>query len=686
MSEVVTCETREGVALITVANPPVNALVQPVRAGIDACLTLALEDESVGAIVIGAEGRTFPAGTDVRDFQREADRPRLGEVCARIEASPKPVIAAIHGTAVGGGLELALACHYRLAASGTQFGAPDVMLGVVPTAGGTQRLPRLVGPARALEMLLSGRPVKAKQAERAGLIDKMIRKNVGQAAFGAARNMAKAGQKPRPTRDWTGGFTAPDAYLAIVAARRSALEGPLRAPAKVVDLVEAALLLPFEVGLSMERAAYEDLVHGDQARGLRHAFLAERRSARPPRAAARALDHVVILGQGAEAAWASRACLEAGLPVLLAEPDAPARLALRTRIVADYAADVQAGRLAADDRDRALERLDTGGESVHPAPGGLMLATGEAAAATESLTRAASTAPPGTVLALGAVGADPGAVARATERTGDVLGLVLPPPAHRTGLVELSLPEGAPADLAATGCAFARATDRIPVRLEGAVAGQLCGRLEGALFAAAEVLALTGTPPAAVDGALREAGFAHGPFERADRGWLRPLDAPGGESRLRARMAGAGWSGRAAGQGFYGWGPDGTCHGTPPEVLRLIGALREASRIPAAVTPPAPGEILRRCLIAMANAGARLLSEGVVKRPSDVDVAAIHGLGLPRWLGGPMAMADGLGLLHVRNLMRAWAGSGDLSLALWTPDPLFGELLRTGRDFGDLNG
>ena len=235
MSETVRYETREGVALITVSNPPVNALVQPVRAGIDAALARALADPGVGAIVIRAEGKTFPAGTDVRDFHRDADRPRLGDLCARIEAAPKPVIAAIHGTAVGGGLELAMACHYRLALAGTRLGLPDVMLGVVPAAGGTQRLPRLIGPARALEMLLSGRPVLAKQAEAAGLIDKMVRKNLDRAAFGTARNMAQAGQPPRPTRGVKRGLRDPGAYLAVVAGRRSALDkAPEAAPARIV--------------------------------------------------------------------------------------------------------------------------------------------------------------------------------------------------------------------------------------------------------------------------------------------------------------------------------------------------------------------------------------------------------------------------------------------------------------------
>jgi 3-hydroxyacyl-CoA dehydrogenase len=177
-----------------------------------------------------------------------------------------------------------------------------------------------------------------------------------------------------------------------------------------------------------------------------------------------------------------------------------------------------------------------------------------------------------------------------------------------------------------------------------------------------------------------------GPFQKADRGWPHFSDAPGGDSRLLARMRDAGWTGRAAGQGFYRHDTDGARLGTAPEALRLIGALREASRVPAAVSPPDAGEIQRRCLLAMANAGARLVEGGAVACPADVDLAAIHGLGLARWLGGPMATADETGLLHARNLMRGWAGSGDLSMAVWTPAPLFDATIREGRDFGDLNG
>lgn len=690
MSEAVRYETRDGVALITVANPPVNALVQPVRAGIDAAVSRAIEDRDIGAIVIRAEGRTFPAGTDVRDFDREADRPRLGEVCARIENAPKPVVAAIHGTALGGGLELALACHYRLALAGTQFGLPDVLLGVVPTAGGTQRLPRLIGPARALDMLLSGRPIKAKQAERVGLIDKMIRKNLDRAAFGTARNMARAGQPPRPTRARTEGMRDPVAYIAVVAGRRSALtETPVAAPAKVVQLVEAALVLPFEAGLAMERAAYEDLVHSPVARGLRHAFLAERRTVRDharATAAPREVEHVTVLGQGAGAARAARAWLAGGMPVLLGDPDEPVRLALRARIVADYTDDLRAGRIDSEDQDAELSRLQTTGSPGEMAGGGLVIATqGNPDSLRAEIGRAGAEAPAGTLLALAAP-ADLDEMERLAGRPGDVFGLYMPAPADRTRLVELAVPKGEREDLVATGIALARRLGKIPVVVTDGVAGQVTGTLEGALFAAAEVLALTGTDPAVIDAALRGAGMALGPFEMADRGWLSPVDAPGGDSRLLARMKDAGWTGRAVGQGFYHYDKDGTQQGVARETRRLIGALREASRVPGAVSTPDEADIRRRCLLAMANAGARLVERGVVARPSDVDVAAIHGLGLARWLGGPMEAADQVGLLLARNLMRDWSGSGDLSMDVWTPEPLFDELIRRGETFDSRNG
>lgn len=689
-----------GVLVATLARPPVNALNDQLIAAIDSVVDQAIADDRVSVLHLRSSLPVFSAGADLALIQACFATPEgpdamtdvvraMQRLYARLEAAPLLTLAEIGSTALGGGLELALACHYRLALAGTQFGLPDVMLGVVPTAGGTQRLPRLVGPARALEMLLSGRPVMAKQAENAGLIDKMIRKNLDRAAFGTARNMAREGQPPRPTRAWTRGLRDPGAYLAIVDARRSALSGaPETAPAKVMQLVEAALLLPFDTGLAMERAVYEDLVDSPEARGLRHVFLAERRCAREhSRADARPrkVEHAAVLGQGAEAARVARACLAGGLPVLLAEPDGPVRLALRARIVADYAQDVRAGRTATEDRDAQLELLQTAGTLNDLAEAAIVIATERNPEVQRAeLARAAAEAPAGTLLALGA-GADLDEMARNSGRADDVLGLHMPPPAQRTRLLELAMPNGAAADLVTTGIAFARRIGRVPVVLARGTAGQLTGALEGALFAAAEVLALTGADLTAIDAAVRGLGLPLGPFEKADRGWLHPVDAPGGDSRLLARMQGAGWTGRAAGQGFYLYGTDGAAQGVAPEARRLIGALREASRVPAAVSKPDEDEIRRRCLLAMANAGARLVKRGVVARPSDVDVAAIHGLGLARWLGGPMEAADQLGLLHARNLMRSWSGSGDLSMAVWTPAPLFDALVRTGGDFDSLN-
>ncbi|MCB1328577.1 MAG: hypothetical protein KDK28_03580, partial [Maritimibacter sp.] len=491
-------------------------------------------------------------------------------------------------------------------------------------------------------------------------------------------------------RGWTRGLGDPAAYLAVVEGRRAALEhAPEAAPAKLVQLVEAALLLPFEAGLAMERAIYEDLVHGAEARGLRHAFLAERRAARAVAEAGTEplpqIATVAVLGQGAQAARIARACLSAGLQVQLAEADDPARLALRARIVADYAGDVQAGRLGSGERDRALAALDSKGGLGALAEATLLIATeGDPDSLAADLARAGAEAPPELPLALAVAGGDIAEAARAYGGTGRVTGFYLPAPAHETRAVELTLPPDAGPALAPVALALARALGKATVRSDAGVVGALTGALEGALFAAAEVLALTGVGIAEIDAAVRATGLS-GPFERADAGRLRPVGAPGGDSRLRARMQDAGWTGRAAGQGFYSYGPEGAPPGEAPEARRLIGALREASRVPAALAPPDPDEIRRRCLLAMANAGARLVARGAVARPSDVDVAAVQGLGLARRLGGPMAQADEIGLMHARTLMRSWTGAGDLSMAVWDPAPLFDELIRAGERFESRN-
>ena len=677
--DLVRFERRGPVAWIIIANPPVNALIQPVRAGIDACLARAIADPEIGAVVIAGAGRTFPVGTDVREATRAADQPSLGALCTRIEDAPKPVIAAIHGTALGGGLELALACHIRLARAGAQLGLPDVMLGLVPNAGATQRLPRLVGAGPALEMLLRGLPLKAKPAAKAGLIDRMIRNDFDAAVGATAANIARSRDAPRPTRARTSGLGDPKTFLDTIAARRAGLADDRRAAAhRLVDLVEAALLLPFEAGLAMEHAAYHDLVDGPQARALRHIFLAERRAGRNLGAAAApgALAQVALLGHGDRAAGVARACLAGGLPVFAVDGDEANRLALRARVVTGLAADVRAGRIRAADQDAMLDRFDLTGD-LESCGAALVIVAAEAGEARRAALARAGAAWPGAVVAIAEEAGDRADFARVEGRGGDMFAYHLPSPARRTRLIELAIPPGAAPELSATAAAFARVISRYPLTVQGTGAGLVTATLDGALFAAAEALVLAGLDFAAVDAALTEAGFEAGPFERADRGWSDNALPPDGSSLLRERIAGASSRGR-----FYlGSAVPGARGEAAPEARALVAELRRAAGQGEGAPMPDASEIVLRCILALANAGARLLARGVVRGAAEIDLACVHGLGMTRLLGGPMQAADQTGLLHARTLMRGWAAESPRACAVWDPAPLFDDLIRDGRQF-----
>jgi 3-hydroxyacyl-CoA dehydrogenase len=689
MSDVVGYRVREGVALITVDNPPINALSHPVRAGLLGALEAALGDPDVGAVVIQAEGRTFPAGADLRDFQARIEAPTLGEVCRAIEDCPKPVLAAIHGTALGGGLELALACHYRLAHVEAQLGLPDVALGAVPTAGASQRLPRIVGAKTALDMLISARPISAEGAMRIGLIDKVIQKNLGRAAFGSARNFVGSGTAPRPTRARREGMRDPKAYLETVEARRAALAEDRRDAAhKAIDLVEAALLLPFEAGLELERVSFEDLVESDQARGLRHIFLAERRTAREPALApvrARRIERIGVVGTGRLASEIARAALAARLRVTLQADDGAALAAAQARIEAGLAREVERGRLGAAKRDAQLAWLTAATDPEALAACDLVIEAldGDHLDARRALfARLGAVTGPDTVLASATVrdGEALEACALASTRPADVMALRFSRPAHHTRLVEVLRRADAADDLGATAVALAHALGKVPV-LPGRPPG-IAAPMLAALWHAAGWLVEEGAAPIAVDAALRDYGFAEGPFEMMDRIGLDRLGlADGRAGALVGRMQAQGWTGRAVGRGFRAQGDAAWPDALAPGVAELIDALRRDLGLTPRVVPA--DEIVARCLGAMVNAGAGLVAHRIAARPSDIDVTMVLGYGFARWRGGPMEAADLGGLLALRTRLRDWGADRDG--ALWQPQPLFDELIKNGRGFASLN-
>ena len=693
MDESVRYSTRDGVALVTIDNPPLNAIGQDVRAGLIEALGKAVADIEVGAIVIQAQGATFPAGADLRDIACIAEPPPLAELLCAIEDAPKPVLAAIQGTALGGGCELALACHYRLAHANAQLGFPDLALGLVPSAGGSQRLARLVGARVALEMLTSGRPLPAGVAARLGLVDRVTRKNLGRVAFAAARNFIHARRPPRPTRACETGFADPADYLAAIAEHRAAAKNDRReALHRAIDLVEAALLLPFEAGLDMERAHFAALAGGAQARSLRHAFRAERRAERrseptghPPRPVAR----VGVVGGGRLGSGVVRTCLAAGLAVILVERDAAALAGARTRIEAGLAREVARGRLTPEQRAAQIARLDAGHDPAALAAADLVIeALGEDPEARRAVfARVGAATRPGTLLASAGFAPDLAALAEASGRPADVLGLRFFPPARWVRLVEVVCPPTAAPDIAATAVALARRLGKMPVRPDpGPEGDSLAMPVFGALFTVAAEALLAGAGPLEIDAALRDYGFALGPFQLAELAGfdrLAALDWPGAGGALLAEFKAARISGRSPGRGVYHHAAGAPAR-PAPELAAILDRLRASGAGPGPWNgEPARDEIADRAALAMANAGAELVATGVARRPSDIDAAMLAGFTYPRWRGGPMQAADIAGLLSVRNRLRALSENG--ADELFAPSPLFDRLIRNGLDFEGLN-
>jgi 3-hydroxyacyl-CoA dehydrogenase len=696
MNDKVHYRVEERVALLTIDNPPVNALSQPVRAALGDGLARALADETVDAVVVTAAGRTFPAGADLSEFGRPPGEPRLPDLLARIEAAPKPVVAAIHGSALGGGLELALACHYRLASEEARLGLPEVTLGLVPGAGGTQRLPRLAGAPFALDLMLKGRPVSADEAAEAGLVDGVVEGDLESAALAFAQSLKEEGLGPRPTAEVAAGFADPAAYLAAVAAAREGQrDSALEAPRRIVDCVEAALLMPIETGLVYERAAFDDLVASPQSAALRHLFFAERRAARFPGidgVAPRDLATLGVVGGGTMGAGITVALLGGDYDVTLLERDEGALETAVARVVDMLDGAVRRGRMAPADRDRRLDRLR--GALDYAALGDCDLvieAVYEDLTAKQAVFAALDAVlPPGAILATNTSYLDVGLLAAGTSRPADVIGLHFFSPANVMRLLEIVVAEETAPATVATALALARRLGKVPVRAEVSD-GFIANRMLVAYRKAADEMLEDGAAVAEVDAAMRAFGFPLGPYQVADLAGLdiswarRKRLAPTRDPAERYVAIGdllceAGRYGQKNGRGYYAYQKGSTLAVEDPEVVRII----ELERRRKGIAPRrfSPDEISRRCLIAMVNEGARLVEEGVAQRPSDIDVAMVHGFAFPRWRGGPMKWADLAGLLLIRQDLQDLAPEDP---ALWAPAGLLTELVRNGRTFDSLN-
>ena len=669
--EPVSLRAEAGIGWITIDNPPVNALSPGVCAGLADAVERAAADRAIKVIVLRGAGRIWSTGVDIGDLDTA---PLLPALCARLAELETPVIAALHGTVLGGALELALCARLRIASPGTQLGFPDVSLGLLPGAGGTQRLPRLIGAKAALGMMLSGLPVNAERAEAMGLVDAVIEGDLDA----MATRLAEAhidGTAPLPTWEERAGHDEPGEWLSAIEAARSGLgRARLPAPVRIIDCVEAALLLPEAEGHVFEAAAFAELAATPESVGLRHAFLAELRAAHAPGGAApHALAEIGLVGTGAGAAPLAAGLLSAGMRVTMIEGDSETLADAMSEVAILHDRAVESGRLAPAAREeewaridgsvdlRELERCDL--VLIEDADGAVEV--GRLLAALDRVIR------PEAVRAVLLAGGEIGALAGASAHPGAVIGLRMAAEGGRLAEV-VGGPETA-AEAIATGLAFLRKLGRMAVAVPGG--GAIGAALMGALITAADSAVAAGASPYDVDRALAAWGFARGPYQQADLAGLDP------ESWLGAVLVAAGRTGHAEGKGVYSYGAGQRMGHEDDEVLALIAAARDAQGIVA--RPVGMKEIQTRALAALANAGARLVEAGEVARPSDIDAVAIAGIGFPRWRGGPICAADQAGPLAVRSELRRFAAGGD---DFWTPAALWDELVKYGRHLGDRAG
>jgi 3-hydroxyacyl-CoA dehydrogenase len=633
------------VLIVTADNPPVNALGHAVRQGIAQAIERAAADDGVRAIVIACAGSTFFAGADISEFGKPRSDPTLPALCNLIEASAKPVVAAIHGTALGGGAEIALACHGRVAAADARIGLPEVKLGLIPGAGGTQRLPRLVGTEEAIGIILSGDPVKADRALSIGLVDRIVaRDELLEAATEQALALCGTGPSRLSTRPNPPEHGAIDRY-------RSANERKIRnldAPQAALRAIRAATELDFADGARLERSLFEELEAGDQSAALRYFFQAERKAGRIDTTdAPLPIASVGVVGAGLMGSGIATAFLTAGLPVTLFELGQEALDRGAGTVRGNLERSVSGGRMAQADADAAAARLtpslDLGAladcDLVVEAVFELMDIKRDLFAKLDAVVK------PGAILATNTSYLDIDEIAAATGRPDHVLGLHFFSPAHIMKLLEVVRGAKTAPQVLATALAVAKRIRKTAV-VAGNCYGFIGNRILARRRAEAWALLMEGATPEQIDDAHVGFGMPMGPFQMSDMagvdiGWHRD---PSRIENLRDALCAAGRLGQKTGKGFYDY-DDKRNRSASPEARAIIeDHARSCGHSPRAVSAD---EILERTLYAMVDEGARIMADGIADRASDIDVAWVRGYGWPIWRGGPMHWGDRTGLAHI---------------------------------------
>lgn len=694
MSSPVNYREQGAVAIITADNPPVNALGHAVRQGLVDGLARAAESAAVEAAIIICAGRTFFAGADIREFGKPPVSPVLREVHEAMTRFPKLLVAAIHGTALGGGFETALACHYRIALDSAKVGLPEVNLGILPGAGGTQRLPRLIGVERALDMIVSGRPIGAREALGLGAVDELAAADLEKAAVDYAEKLlAENAPLRRVSALKIDAAALPANFFAEARARIAREKRGFLAPQKCVDAVEAAVTLPFEDGMVRERALFDELVGTTQAKAQRYAFFAEREVAQVPgidkSVKPRSLRSVGVIGAGTMGGGIAMNFLNAGIPVTITDVSQEALDRGLATIRRNYEASAAKGRIAPQAVEERMGLLTGSLDLTDLAAADLVIEAvfEKIDLKKDVFARLDALAKPGAILATNTSTLDVDEIARATRRPQDVIGLHFFSPANVMRLLEIVRGQVTAPDVLATALSLARKIGKVGV-VSGVCFGFIGNRMLEAYGREAELMLLEGATPAEVDRALYAFGMAMGPFAMYDMAgvdvsYLVRLShrdqLPRNPSYYAVgdRLARMGRHGQKTGAGFYRYAAGSRTPIEDPEVVEIIR--EEAARAGVAPRELAPDEIVARCIYAMVNEGARILEEGIALRPGDIDQVWIHGYGFPVYRGGPMFHADVVGLAEVAAKIAEYRAR--YGAEYWPHAPLLERLAAAGKGF-----
>jgi len=691
ISESVDLDRRGRVAVLTVNNPPVNALSQHVRRGLYDGLAQATADAGVDAIVIACAGRTFIAGADITEFGKPPTEPGLHAVLDRIEGSPKPVVAAIHGTALGGGLEVTLACHYRVGVKAARFGLPEVKLGILPGAGGTQRLPRVVGVEKALQMIVSGDPIGGDEALRVGLIDELVDGDLAAAGVAFAEKVVREKRPLKKIRDLTDKIAPARGKPEIFAEFRKSVARQtrgFRAPESCIKAVEAAVALPFDDGIKRERELFVELLNSAESKAQRYFFFAEREAAKIPDVPADTppvdVKKAAVIGAGTMGGGIAMNFANAGIPVTVVEMSQEALDRGLGIVRKNYEATASRGRLTMADVEKRMGlirgTLDWG--AMADADIVIEAVFEEMPIKKEVFAKLDGIAKPGAVLATNTSTLDVNEIASATKRPESVVGTHFFSPANVMRLLENVRGTKSSKTAIATAMTVGRRIGKVPV-LVGVCYGFVGNRMLHQRGLQAERLILEGALPHQVDKVLTDFGFPMGPFAMGDLagldvGW-RIRKGRGATSPVADRICELGRFGQKTGAGYFRYEKGDRTPIPDPDVEKIITEVAAEQGITRRHIPD--DEILERLLYPMVNEGAKILDEKIAIRASDVDVIWVYGYGWPVYRGGPMFWADSIGLRKLRDrLLEFKKRAGD---AFWTPAPLLDRLADAGKGFLD---